>query len=425
MRAVKAISVVLQRSAVSLLLMLGATSIIFFSLRAAPGTAVDAFSSLSTPKEDLAQLRQDLGFTIVDPLVTVSGDEVPSSILSLEGAYEGLDRINFELSVISEDRVNRLYRIRWKMNDDSFGDVHPIGVSEEISLGGGFRVKLHEFGGLSLRDNIVFGAVNLDERPIQAFYEWLSKVFVGDFGQSQVISQGSPVMSIAAPAFFRTLLLAAGALLTCMFLASTFVVFRSGTRRTGRFSGLASIMGAAPSFVVGLFVMLVVNQVVYYYWNPEIYVPPRWWPLPKIFEGEFVFAPTLFAGLSILLGDGLMADYANGFRSDYGRVRSAPFIAAIRSKGASVTRHVVRNMIVPTVDAFAGRLPLVLGSVIIVENMFGLSGGGWYLLEAAKERDVPLVVGLSVLFTGTGILSNLLADVMKTVIDPREADHGV
>ena len=207
----------------SLLLMLGATSIIFFSLRAAPGTAVDAYSSLSTPKEDLAQLRQDLGFTIVDPLVTVSGHEIPSSILSIEGAYEGLDRIDFELSVHSEDRVNRLYRIRWKMNDGSFGDVHPIGVSEEISLGGGFRVKLHEFGGLSLSDNIVFGAVNLDERPIQAFYEWLSKVFVGDFGQSQVISQGSPVMSIAAPAFVRTLLLAAGALLTCMFFASTFV----------------------------------------------------------------------------------------------------------------------------------------------------------------------------------------------------------
>jgi peptide/nickel transport system permease protein len=424
MRAVKAMSVVLQRSIVSLLLMLGATSIIFFSLRAAPGTAVDAYSSLSTPKEDLAQLRQDLGFTIVEPLMTASGQAVPVSILSVEGAYEGLDTVAFELAIESQDANERIYRFKWKEGDGSFGDTHVIGVSDEVTLSAGFRVKLNEFGGLNVGTNIVFGAVNLDERPIQAFYVWLSKVFVGDFGQSQVISQGSPVMSIAAPAFLRTLLLAAGALLTCMLLASAYVVLRSGGRPSGRFAGLGAIMGAAPSFVVGLFVMLVVNQVVYYYWNPEIYVPPRWWPVPKIFEGEFVFAPTLFAGLSILLGDGLMADYANGFRADYGRVRSAPFIAAIRSKGASVTRHVVRNMIVPTVDAFAGRLPLVLGSVIIVENMFGLSGGGWYLLEAAKERDVPLVVGLSVLFTGTGILTNLLADVMKTAIDPREADHG-
>ena len=120
-----------------------------------------------------------------------------------------------------------------------------------------------------------------------------------------------------------------------------------------------------------------------------------------------------------MLGDGLFADYSNGFRSDYNRIRSAPFIAAIQSKGASVTRHVFRNMIVPTVDAFAARLPLVLGSVIIVENMFGLTGGGWYLLEAAKERDVPLVVGLSVLFTGTGIFVSLAADVIKTIVDPR------
>ena len=64
------------------------------------------------------------------------------------------------------------------------------------------------------------------------------------------------------------------------------------------------------------------------------------------------------------------------------------------------------------------------GVVIIVENMFGLTGGGWYLLEAERAGRA-LVVGLSVLFTGTGILMNLLADVVKTVVDPREADHGV
>ncbi len=424
MRTVKAMSVVFRKSAVSFLLMLGATSVIFFSLRAAPGTAVDAYSSLSTPIQDLAQLRQDLGFTIVEPLTSSVSGDVPSTVISVEGAYEGLDEIGFVILIESIDLDSRSYQVRWKHTGDSFGDVYAMSISDTLTLTEGFELRLHRFSTLRAGETLRFGAVNLDNRPVRAFYEWLSKVMVGDFGQSQVISQGAPVMDIAAPAFLRTLLLAAGALLACMLLASTLVVVRSGGRKSGRFSGLASVLGAAPSFVVGLFVMLVVNQVVYHYWNPEIYVPPRWWPVPKIFEGEFVFAPTLFAGLAILMGDGLFADYANGFRSDYGRVRSAPFIAAIRSKGASVSRHIVRNMIVPTVDAFAGRLPLVLGSVIIVENMFGLSGGGWYLLEAAKERDVPLVVGLSVLFTGTGILVNLFADVVKTVVDPREADHG-
>ena len=91
-------------------------------------------------------------------------------------------------------------------------------------------------------------------------------------------ARSNVLKNAGAPAFLRTLLLAAGALLTCMLLASAYVVLRSAGRRSGRFTGLGTIMGAAPSFVVGLFVMLVVNQVVYYYWNPEIYVPPRWWP---------------------------------------------------------------------------------------------------------------------------------------------------
>ena len=196
----------------------------------------------------------------------------------------------------------------------------------------------------------------------------------------------------------------------------------TGERRTENLLDCFQSEGL-PSFVVGLFVMLVVNQVVYYYWNPAIYVPPVWWPVPKVLEGEFVLAPTLFAGLTILLGMVSLRIIQTGFALIKPN-SIIPFIAAIQSKGASVTRHVFRNMIVPTVDAFAARLPLVLGSVIIVENMFGLTGGGWYLLEAAKERDVPLVVGLSVLFTGTGIFVSLAADVIKTIVDPREADHG-
>jgi ABC-type dipeptide/oligopeptide/nickel transport system permease component len=54
---------------------------------------------------------------------------------------------------------------------------------------------------------------------------------------------------------------------------------------------------------------------------------------------------------------------------------------------------------VPFISAFAARLPLVLGRVVIVEYFFTLDGAGYLLLEASKQRDFPIVVGLSVLFT--------------------------
>ena len=75
---------------------------------------------------------------------------------------------------------------------------------------------------------------------------------------------------------------------------------------------------------------------------------------------------------------------------------------------------------VPFVSAFAARLPLVLGGVVIVEYVFTLDGAGYLLLESSKQRDFPIVVGLSVLFTLAIIVMNLLADLVRAVVDPRE-----
>ncbi|MCA9560082.1 MAG: ABC transporter permease subunit, partial [Myxococcales bacterium] len=78
----------------------------------------------------------------------------------------------------------------------------------------------------------------------------------------------------------------------------------------------------------------------------------------------------------------------------------------------------------PLVSGYAARLPIVLGGVVIVEYIFTLDGAGYLLLEAARERDFPIVVGLSVLFTATIIVVNLLADIVRALVDPREVARG-
>lgn len=113
-------------------------------------------------------------------------------------------------------------------------------------------------------------------------------------------------------------------------------------------------------------------------------------------------------------------DMFNTVRAEISAVRNAQFIAAVRAKGASTAPHTLRNLVVPFISAFAARLPLVLGSVVIVEYFFTLDGAGYLLLEASKQRDFPIVVGLSVLFTLSIIVMNLLADVVRAAIDPRE-----
>jgi ABC-type dipeptide/oligopeptide/nickel transport system permease component len=151
------------------------------------------------------------------------------------------------------------------------------------------------------------------------------------------------------------------------------------------------------------------------------YETPEWYPIP-IASGSVM--PYVFAGLVLLLGDGLFMDYLNTVRAEVQAVRHAQFIAAVRAKGAGVRRHMARNLIVPLFSAFAARLPIVLGGVVIVEYIFTIDGAGYLLLEAAKGRDFPVVVGISVLFTVTIIAVGLLADVVRALVDPREVARG-
>jgi peptide/nickel transport system permease protein len=66
----------------------------------------------------------------------------------------------------------------------------------------------------------------------------------------------------------------------------------------------------------------------------------------------------------------------------------------------------------------------VLSAVVIVEWIFTLDGSGFLLLEAAKNRDLPVVVGVSLFFILSVIVMNLVLDVVKALVDPREVAKG-
>ena len=167
--------------------------------------------------------------------------------------------------------------------------------------------------------------------------------------------------------------------------------------------------------------MLSINWMVFNYLEQAGYVVPEWYPIPIYTES---YMPFIFAMIALVLGDGLFMEYFNSTRSELNAVRNAQFIAAIRAKGAGTTSHVIRNMLVPVAAGYAARLPVVLGGAVIVEYVFTLEGAGYLLLEAAKVRDFPVVVGLSVLFTAVIIGVTVLSDMVRSAIDPREVSHG-
>lgn len=264
----------------------------------------------------------------------------------------------------------------------------------------------------------------LDQNIVSGYGTWLVRSTSGDFGQSLVFETGAEVMDVVVPAFTRTLALSVLAMLACLIVALLWSAVAGQPGPIGR--GITSILyvvTAAPSFIAAFFFAQITNYLVFTYRIQQNMDPPDWYPLFWETEGRSLM-PYVFAGAVLMVADGMLMDTFNAVRAELLSLRQSQFIAAVRAKGAGTFKHIARNLIVPLISAYAARLPLILSGAVIVERIFALNGAGYVLFEAAKYRDFPVVVGVSVCFTATIILVNVLADVVRAVVDPREAAHG-
>ena len=82
-------------------------------------------------------------------------------------------------------------------------------------------------------------------------------------------------------------------------------------------------------------------------------------------------------------------------------------------------RHALRNALIPIVTVLGLQMGFLLGGVVITEQIFGLPGLGWTLLNGVYQRDYPVVQGTVMVFAVTFVLVNLFVDLLYTYLDPR------
>ena len=119
----------------------------------------------------------------------------------------------------------------------------------------------------------------------------------------------------------------------------------------------------------------------------------------------------------------LMAMVARLLRSSMLGVLNEDYIRTARAKGVSgfplVTRHAMRNALLPTVTVIGLEIGSLFGGAVLTEKVFAWPGVGSLIVEAIENRDYPLVQGIVVVLAAIFVLVNLLVDLSYTVLDPR------
>jgi peptide/nickel transport system permease protein len=253
------------------------------------------------------------------------------------------------------------------------------------------------------------------DRPLPVQYAlWVWSMLQGDFGWS--FRSGQPVAALLASRLPITVELALLTILGVALVGIPLGILASVSRslRVRTVVQIVGLLGLSlPSFWIA--VLLIIGASYLFQWLPAlIYVPP--WTDPWVNLQQMVL-PVLSLAL------GLTAVVVRMTRSSMLEVLGQEFIKVARAKGlgaqAVLLRHALRNALIPIVTILGLQTGYLLGGVVITEQIFGLPGLGWTLLNGVYQRDYPVVQATVMLFAATFLVVNLVVDVLYTYLDPR------
>jgi peptide/nickel transport system permease protein len=168
-----------------------------------------------------------------------------------------------------------------------------------------------------------------------------------------------------------------------------------------------------PEFVTGL--LLIAVFAVGLGWLPaSSAIPP---------DSSFIqaFPRLILPALTVSLAS--LAYVIRLTRSGTIEVLSMDYVRTARLKGLSsyqvLSRHVLRNALLPTVTVVAVGIGFLIGGLIVTESVFSYPGLGRLVLFAVQRRDVPLIQATAMIIVIIYAASNLLADITYAYLNPR------
>jgi peptide/nickel transport system permease protein len=257
-------------------------------------------------------------------------------------------------------------------------------------------------------------AMGLDDPiPVQ-YVKWLGDLLQGNPGTS--LRSGKPVGEILWRSLPITVELAVLAVLFATVVAIPLGVISAVKRDTGmdfaaRVAGLIGL--SLPNFWIATLLLLFTSTQ--FGWVPKTrYISLFDDPLGNLKQ---MWLPA--AAIAVQL----MAIEMRMTRTTMLEVLNQDYIRTARAKGLRdwivVSRHALRNALIPVVTVIGFQLGALMGTSAIIEVIFGLNGVGYTLLQAIFNRDYPLVQAAVLYLAVVFVLINLAVDVMYAVLDPR------
>ncbi|MBV9897764.1 MAG: ABC transporter permease [Chloroflexi bacterium] len=256
--------------------------------------------------------------------------------------------------------------------------------------------------------------LGLNEPAPERYVNWLFGFIRGDWGSSLALQV--PITDLVLSRMANSFVLAGLALLITVpaSIGLGLVAALNQGRAIDRIISLVGLSGLAlPEFVSGVLLILLFSLSLRVA-PASAQIPTGASPLsvlPALILPALTLALTLFAYISRMT----RASAAEVLTSDYVRaavLKGLPLVHVI-------TRHVLRNALLPTITVIGAQIGWLVGGLVVVEHLFGYPGLGDLLLFAALNKDIPLLEACVMVVASVYMLANLGTELLFGVLNPR------
>lgn len=256
--------------------------------------------------------------------------------------------------------------------------------------------------------------MGLDQPLWEQFLDWAGRVVRGDLGYSVFLHQdvsaaiGSHLGPTLALAIFAEVLAVAVAV-----PAGITAARHRGTAVDQSFMGIALLGVSVPSFLLGLFLVLVFAVLLGW-------LPSGGYRDPGDGLGAFLRFLVLPAVALAAMQAALIARMSRSSMLD---VLGSNYIKTARAKGVSdfltVYKHAVKNAALPIMTVVGQSFGALMTGAVVIETVFNIPGMGQLVINSIQRRDFVVIQGVVLTIALIYVLINLVVDLLYGVLDPR------
>jgi peptide/nickel transport system permease protein len=251
--------------------------------------------------------------------------------------------------------------------------------------------------------------------PVQ-FWLYVDHVVHGNFGISY--SAGQPVSTLIAQRLPRDAVLIGISTVLALIIGIPMGLYQAihhGTVRDDIVAGTWFTLYSAPDFMEALLLIAIVS-VHFHLLQPAF-------PGGITSVGGLFTDPGALVLPVVVLAINSVAGFSQYMRSSAIEELAQDYMRTARAKGMSermiLTRHLLRNAVLPIITILGLSLPNIVAGAVIAEAIFNFPGMGLLFWQSALSHDFPVMLGATLIIGVATVLGNLAADIAYGVLDPR------